>query len=97
MSRKYPFFTQIAYMAHFWNSVGPIYSSKKVANEKRCVGGVPVESNFSVPFRIEKAHFSEKISRPQTNFHSRKKGRFGGFDNQRMKSDSKNPKDKTWP
>jgi len=26
MTRKYPFFTQIAYIAHFWNSVGPIYS-----------------------------------------------------------------------
>jgi len=31
------------------------------------------------------------------NFHSGKKGRFGGFDNQRIKSDSQSPKDKTWP
>ena len=30
MTRKYPFFTQIAYIAHFWNSVGPIYSTKKL-------------------------------------------------------------------
>jgi len=68
MTRKYPFFTQIAYIAHVWNSVGPIYSTKKVSNQKRCVGGVPVEFNL---FRIEKAHFSEKkFSRPQTNFHS---------------------------
>ena len=74
MTRKYPFFTQIAYIAHFWNSVGPIYSTKKVANQKRCVGGVPVELNLFVPFRIEKAHFSEKkISRPQTNLYSGKK------------------------
>jgi len=28
MTRKYPFFTPIAYIAHFWNSVGPIYSPK---------------------------------------------------------------------
>jgi len=76
--------------------VGPIYSTKKVANQKRCVGGVLVELNLFVPFRIAKAHFSEKkFSRPQTNFHSGKKGRFGGFDNQRMKSDSQNFKDKT--
>jgi len=96
MTRKYPFFTQIAYIAHFWNSVGLIYSTKKVANQKRCVDGVPVELNLFVPFRIEKAHFSEKkFSRPETNFHSGKKGRFGGFDNQRIKSDSQNPKDKT--
>ena len=75
MTRKYPFFTRIAYMALFWNSVGPIYSTKKVANQKRCVGGVPVELNLFVPFRIEKAaHFSEKkFSRPQTNFHNGKK------------------------
>jgi len=65
MTRKYPFFTQIANIAHFWNSVGPIYSPKKVANQKRCVGGVPVELNLFVPFRSEKAPFSEKkISRP---------------------------------
>ena len=96
MTRKYPFFTQIAYIAHFWNSVGPIYSTKKVSNQKRCVGGVPVELNLFVPFRIEKAHFSEKkFSRPKTNFHSGKTGRFGGFDNQRIKSDNQNPKDKT--
>jgi len=62
MTRKYPFFAQIAYIAHFWNSVGPIYSTKKVANQKRCVGGVQVELNLFVPFRIEKAHFSEKKS-----------------------------------
>ena len=72
MTRKYPFFTKIAYIAHFWNSVGPIYSPKKVANQNGCVGGVPVESgendshlvelNLFVPFRIEKAHFSEKNS-----------------------------------
>jgi len=36
MTRKYQFFTQIAYIAHFLNSVGPIYSPKKVANQKRC-------------------------------------------------------------
>jgi len=97
MTRKYPFFTQIAYTAHFCNSVGPIYGTKKVANQKRCVGGVPVELNLFVPFRIEKAHFSEKISPgpKRINFHSGKKGRFGGFDNQRIKSDSQNPKDKT--
>jgi len=71
MTRKYPFFTQIAYIAHFWNSVGPIYSPKKAANKKRCVGGVPVELNSFASFRIEKAHFSEKkFSRTQTNFHS---------------------------
>ena len=74
MTRKYPFFTQTAYIAHIWNSVGPIYSTKKVANQKRCVGGVPVELNRLVPFRIEKAYFSEKkFSRPLTNFHSGKK------------------------
>jgi len=96
MSRKYPIFTQIAYIANFWNSVDPIYSPKKVAYQKRCVCGVPVELNLFVPFRIEKAHFSEKkFSRPQTNFHSGKNGRFGGFDNHRIKSDSQNPKDKT--
>jgi len=78
--------------------VDPIYSSKKVANQKLCVGGVPVELNLFAPFRIEKAQFSEKkSSRPQTNFHCGKKGRFGGFDNQRIKFDSQNPKDKTWP
>ena len=82
MTRYYPFFTQIAYIAHFWNSVGPIYSTKKVANQKRCVGGVPFELNLFVPFRIEKAH-------------SGKKGRFGSFDNQRIKSDSQIPEDKT--
>jgi len=38
-----------------------------------------------------------KFSRHQTNFHSGKKGCFGSFDNQRIKSDSQNPKDKTWP
>ena len=96
MTRKYPFFTQNAYIAHFWNSVSPIYSPKKVANQKRCVGGVPVELNLFAPLRIEKAHFSEKkFSRPQTNFHSGKKSCFGGFDNQRIKSDSQNPKNKT--
>jgi len=96
MTRKYPFFTQIAYIAHFWNSVGHIYSPKKVANQKRCVGDVPVELNLFVPFRIEKAHCSEKKILPTPNeFSQRKKGRFGGFDNQRMKSDSQNPEDKT--
>jgi len=64
MTRKYSFFTQIAYIAHFWNSVGPIYSTKKVANQKRCVGGIPVELNLFVPFRIEKAHFWEKKISP---------------------------------
>jgi len=74
MTRKYPFFTQIAYIAHFWNSVGPIYSPKKVANQKRCVGGVPVELNLFVPFRIEKAHFSEKTSPdPKRIFTAEKK------------------------
>jgi len=29
MTRKYPFFTQIAYTAHFRNSVGPIYTALK--------------------------------------------------------------------
>jgi len=96
MTRKYPLFTQIANIAHFWNSVGPIYSPKKVANQNCCVGGVPIELNLFVPFRIEKAYFSEKkFSRPQKNFHSGKKGRFGDFYNQRIKSDSQNPKDKT--
>jgi len=96
MTRKNPFFTQNAYIAYFWNSVGPIYSPKKVAKQKRCVGGVPVELNLFVPFRIEKAHFSEKKILPTPNeFLQRKKGRFGGFDNQRIKSDSQNPKDKT--
>jgi len=96
MTRKYQFFTQIASIAHFWNSVGPIYSPKKVANQKSCKGGVPVELNLFAPFRIEKAHFSEKkFSRPQTNFYSGKKGRFGGSDSQRIKSDSQNLKDKT--
>jgi len=74
MTRKYPFFTRIAYVALFWNSVGPIYSAKNVANQRRCLGGIPVELNLLVPFRIEKAHFSEKkFSRPQTNFRSGKK------------------------
>ena len=95
MTRKYPFFTQIAYIAHFWTSVGPIYSTKIVANQKRCVGGVPVELNLFVPFRIEKAHVSEKILPTPNEFSQHKKGRFGGFDNQRIKSDSQNPKDKT--
>ena len=62
MTRKYPFFTHIAYIAHFWYSVDPIYSTKRVADQKRCVGGVPVELNLFVPFRVEKAHFSEKNS-----------------------------------
>jgi len=74
MTRKYPFFTQIAYIAHFWNSAGPMNSPKKVADQKSCVGCVPVELNLFVPFRIEKAHFSEKkISRPQTNFQRKKR------------------------
>ena len=76
--------------------MGPIYSAKKVADQKRCVGGVAVELNLFVAFRIEKLTFQKKkFSRPQTNFHSGKKSRFGGFDNQRIKSDSQNPKDKT--
>ena len=80
MTRKYPFFTQIAYIAHFWNSVGPIYSHKKVANQKRCVGGVPVELNLFAPFRIENAHFSEKKILPTPNeFSQRKKGPFRWF------------------
>ena len=67
-------------MAQFWNSVGPIYSTKKVANQKRCVSGVPVELNFFVPFRIEKAHFSEKkiLSTPN-EFAQRKKRPFRWF------------------
>jgi len=76
--------------------VGPIYSPKKVANQNRCVGGVPVELNLFVPFRSEKAHFSEKKSPdPKRIFTAEKKSRFGGFDNHRIKSDSQNPKDKT--
>jgi len=62
MTRKYPISTQISYIAHFWNSVGPIYSPKKGASQKRCVGGVPIELNLFAPFGIEKAHFSEKNS-----------------------------------
>jgi len=74
MTRKHPFFTQIAYIAHFWNSVGPIYRPKKVANQNRCVGDVPVELNLFVPFRIEKAHFSEKkIPDPKRIFTAEKK------------------------
>jgi len=96
MTRKYPFFTQIAYIAHFWNSVGPIYSSKKVANQKRCEGGVPVELNLFAPFRIEKLTFQKKNSPdPKRIFTAEKKVRFGGFDNQRIKSESQSPKDKT--
>ena len=80
MTRKYPFFTQIAYIALFWNSVGPIYSPKKVANQKRCVGGVPVELNLFAPIRIEKAHFSERKILPTANeFSQRKKGPFRWF------------------
>ena len=30
MTRKYPFFTHIANIADFWNSVGPNYSPKKL-------------------------------------------------------------------
>jgi len=75
--------------------VGPIYSPRKVANQNRCVGGAPVELNLFVPFRIEKAHFSEKHLPTPNEFSQRKKGRFGGFDNQRIKSDSQNSKDKT--
>jgi len=30
MTRKYPCLTQIAYIAHFWISVGPNYSPKKL-------------------------------------------------------------------
>jgi len=33
MTRKYQFLTQIAYIAHFWNSVGPIYSPKNMHTE----------------------------------------------------------------
>ena len=79
MTRKYPFFTQIAYIAYFWNSVGLIYSPKQVANRKRCVGGVPVELNLFVPFRIEKAHFSEKKSLTPNEFSQRKKRPFRWF------------------
>ena len=80
MTRKYQFFRQIAYIAHFWNSVGPIYSTKIVANQQRCVGGVPVELNLFVPFRIEKAHFSEKKILPTPNeFSQRKKRPFRWF------------------
>jgi len=74
MTRKFPFFTQIAYIAHFWNSVGPIYSPNKVANQTRRVGDVPVELNLFVTFRIEKAHFSEKkFSRSKRIFTGEKK------------------------
>ena len=73
MTRKYPFLTQNPYMAHFWNSVGPIYSPNQVANQKRRVGGVPVELNLFVPFRIEKAHFSEKKNLPTPNEFSQRK------------------------
>jgi len=80
MTRKYPFFTRIAYIAHFWNSVDPIYSSKNVANKKRRVGGVPAEVNLFVPFRIEKAHFSEKKILPTPNeFSQREKRPFRWF------------------
>ena len=79
MTRKYPFFTQITYIAHFWNSVGHIYSPKKVANQKRCVGDVPVELNLFVPIRIEKAHFSEKKSPDPKEFSQRKKRPFRWF------------------
>jgi len=55
-----------------------------------------VELNLFVPFRNEKAHFSEKNSPdPKRIITVDKKGRFGGFDNKRIKSDSQNPKDKT--
>jgi len=79
MTSKYPFFTQIASIAHFWNSVGPSTALKKVANQKRCVGGVPVELNLFVPFRIEKAHFSEKKIPTPNEFSQRKKGPFRWF------------------
>jgi len=62
MTRKYPFFTQIAYISHFWNSVNPIYSPKKVANQNRCVGGVPVELNFLYLFASKKLTFQKKNS-----------------------------------
>ena len=62
MSRKYPFFTQIVYTAHFRNPMGPIYSPKKSCKQKTLRRGRPVELNLFVPFRIEKAHFSEKNS-----------------------------------
>jgi len=77
--------------------VGSNYSPKKVTNQKRCVGSMPVELNLFAPFLIEKAHFSEekKILSTLNEFSQRKKGRFGGFDNQRIKSDTENPKDKT--
>jgi len=75
MTRKYPFFTEIAYIAHFWNSVCYIYSPKKVTKQKRCVGGVPVRLNLFVPFRIEKAHFSEKKILPTLNEFSQRKKR----------------------
>jgi len=60
MTRNYPFFTQIAYIAHFWNSVVPIYSAKNVANQKRCVGGVPVELNLLYLFASKKLTFQKK-------------------------------------
>jgi len=63
----------MAYIAHFLNSVGPIYSPKKVANQKRCAGGVPVELNLFAPFRIEKAHFSEKNSPDQKRIFTAEK------------------------
>ena len=74
MTRKYPFFTLIANITHFWNSVGLKYSPKKVANQKRCVGGVQVELNIFAPFRIEKAHFWEnKSPDPKRIFTAEKK------------------------
>ena len=79
MTRKYPFFTQIAYIAHFWDFVSPIYSTKKVANQKRCVGGVPVELNLFVPFRIGKAHFSETKSPDPKRIFTAEKRSFRWF------------------
>jgi len=44
----------------------------------------------------KKLTFQEKkYPDPKRIFTAEKKGRFGGFDNQRIKSDSQNPKEKT--
>ena len=98
MTRKYPFITQIASIAHFWNSVGPIYSPKKSCKPKTLSRWRPGWIKPFCTFSHRKSSlFRKNFFRPQTNFQSGKKGRFGGFDNQRIKSDSQNPKDKTWP
>ena len=73
MTRKYPFFTQIAYMAHFWNSVGPMYSPKKVANQNRCVGAVPVELNRTFSHRKSSLFRIKNSPGPKRIFTAEKK------------------------